>query len=72
MIFHPHENLSILQAVAASSSNLPSLLSFLQRRRFEAAKVCMKVLFCNYEELFIVFGIYEIRTCGYSARIINL
>lgn len=27
------------QAVAASSSNLPSLLSFLQRRRFDAPKV---------------------------------
>ena len=31
--------LCVKQAVAASSSNLPSLLSFLQRRRFEALKV---------------------------------
>jgi len=61
-----------LEAVAASSSNLPSLLSFLQRRRFDAPKakelslLVMKSMIIEHRPLPLIASAMDVATASYA------
>ncbi|KAG0595682.1 hypothetical protein M758_UG188000 [Ceratodon purpureus] len=61
-----------LEAVAASSSNLPSLLSFLQRRRFEAPKakelslLVMKSMILEHRPLPLIASAMDVVTASFA------
>uniref|UniRef100_A0A7I4FSE8 Regulator of MON1-CCZ1 complex N-terminal domain-containing protein n=1 Tax=Physcomitrium patens TaxID=3218 RepID=A0A7I4FSE8_PHYPA len=61
-----------LEAVAASSSNLPSLLSFLQRRRFDAPKakelslIVIKSMIIERRSLRLIASAMDVVTASYA------